>query len=57
MSAFVIDTNFSSRVGGVAIDVAFLIADHLKAKRRGVEPKDALLAHLRGESRAAGANA
>lgn len=31
-------------------DVAFLIADHLKAKRRGTEPRDVLLSELRGRS-------
>ena len=31
-------------------DVAFLVADYLKAKRTGVEPKDVLLAELRGRS-------
>jgi 3-deoxy-7-phosphoheptulonate synthase len=31
-------------------DVAFLIADHLKAKRRGTPPRDVLLSELRGRS-------
>ncbi|KAH8085811.1 putative family II 2-keto-3-deoxy-D-arabino-heptulosonate aldolase [Filobasidium floriforme] len=33
-----------------SLDVAFLVADNLKAKRRGTEPKDILLAELRGRS-------
>lgn len=33
-----------------SLDVAFLIADHLKAKRRGEQPKDVLLSSLRGRS-------
>ncbi|ORX40928.1 DAHP synthetase [Kockovaella imperatae] len=31
-----------------SLDVAFLISDHLKAKRRGEAPRDILLANLRG---------
>ncbi|KAL7420880.1 hypothetical protein Q5752_004834 [Cryptotrichosporon argae] len=31
-----------------SLDVAFLIADHLKAKRRGEIPRDILLSNLRG---------
>ena len=31
-----------------SLDVAFLIADHLKAKRRGEQPRDDLLLSLRG---------
>ena len=31
-----------------SLDVAFLIADHLKAKRRGEAPKDILMENLRG---------
>ena len=31
-----------------SLDVAFLIADHLKAKRRGEAPRDILLSGLRG---------
>jgi 3-deoxy-7-phosphoheptulonate synthase len=42
-------SNFS-QLGQIAIDVAFLVADNLKAKRRGTEPKDVLLAELRGRS-------
>ncbi|WWC86099.1 uncharacterized protein L201_000970 [Kwoniella dendrophila CBS 6074] len=30
------------------LDVAFLLADHLRSKRRGEEPKDILLSSLRG---------
>lgn len=33
-----------------SLDVAFLIADHLKAKRRGTAPRDVLLSELRGRS-------
>ncbi|WRT63986.1 uncharacterized protein IL334_000913 [Kwoniella shivajii] len=32
------------------LDVAFLLADHLRSKRRGEEPKDILLSSLRGRS-------
>ncbi|WVF70757.1 hypothetical protein IAT40_005551 [Kwoniella sp. CBS 6097] len=32
------------------LDVAFLLADHLGSKRRGVQPKDILLSSLRGRS-------
>ena len=31
-----------------SLDVAFLISDHLKAKRRGEAPRDILLSGLRG---------
>jgi hypothetical protein len=31
-------------------DVAFLISDHLKAKRRGEAPRDILLSGLRGRT-------
>lgn len=31
-----------------SLDVAFLIADYLKAKRRGEAPKDILMSGLRG---------
>ncbi|KAI5449875.1 hypothetical protein NCC49_003991 [Naganishia albida] len=38
-----------------SLDVAFLIADHLRAKRRGTEPKDVLLEELgRGRSNSRG---
>nr|XP_031861292.1 uncharacterized protein CI109_003264 [Kwoniella shandongensis]KAA5528364.1 hypothetical protein CI109_003264 [Kwoniella shandongensis] len=33
-----------------SLDVAFLLADYLKSKRRGEEPKDILLAGLRGRA-------
>lgn len=33
-----------------SLDVAFLISDHLKAKRKGQEPRDVLLSELRGRS-------
>lgn len=33
-----------------SLDVAFLISDHLKAKRRGEAPKDVLLSGLRGRN-------
>nr|XP_018266994.1 3-deoxy-7-phosphoheptulonate synthase [Kwoniella dejecticola CBS 10117]OBR89152.1 3-deoxy-7-phosphoheptulonate synthase [Kwoniella dejecticola CBS 10117] len=32
------------------LDVAFLLADHLRSKRRGEEPKDILLSSLRGRT-------
>ena len=34
----------------LTIDVAFLIADYLKAKRKGQLPQDILLEELRGRS-------